>query len=424
MRNLLFLTAAMLCLGADSGESDLQTFNRLRQEAAVSLTSGDMASAEQKLEAALQFYPRSPGTLLRLARTEALAGKASEAIAHISDYADLGLTWDLAADSALKRLAGESGFAPLKTRLEANGRPVVAASLSALLAPSEGVIEGLAWDGRAWLVSGVTSRTLYRLGPKGLEPMTRPDAETGALFGIVADPGAGRIWAAEAWGVQVPGSSGSARTGLVAFSLKTGQLIARHAVPGDSVARQLGDVALSPAGVLYATDSRGAALYRLSPVSGALEQVAQFAELGSSQGMAFCSESHMVLADYSTGLHTVDLRTGRTERLEGVKAALAGVDGVVRLGQEPDGALTLALTQNGVSPERVLEVRIDASCRRLDSVTVMAAGPDLQDLSLLASRNGRLYIVAASGWSLDPEAPPRDRPSPRLMSLSLPGDPS
>jgi hypothetical protein len=426
MRNLLFLTAAVLCLGAatgDSGESDLQAFNRLRQAAADSLASGDVAGAEQQLEAALVPYPRSPGTLLRLARTEALAGKAGEAIAHLSDYADLGLTWDLAGDAAFRKLADHPGSAPLRARIEDNGRPVGAASLSGLLAPSEGVIEGLAWDGRAWLVSGVTSRTLYRLGQKGLEPMTRPDAETGALFGIVADPVVGRVWAAEAWGVQVPGSSGPTRTGIVAFSLKTGQVLARHPAPDDGVARQLGDVALSPAGVLYAADSRGAALYRLPSMGGALQKVAQFDDLGSPQGMAFCSEVRMILADYSTGLHAIDLRTGRSERLEGVKAALAGVDGLGRLYQEPDGALILAMTQNGVSPERVLKVRIDPTCRRLEAVTVMAAGPDLQDMTLLASRNDRLFVISASGWSLDPEAPPRDRPSPRLMSLALSGDP-
>jgi sugar lactone lactonase YvrE len=426
MRNLLFLTAALLCLGAtpeDLGESDLQAFNRLRQAAAGSLAAGDLPGAEQKLEAALALYPRSPGALLRLARTEALAGKAQEAIAHLSDYADLGLTWDLAGDAAFGKLSDHPGFAPLRARIEDNGRPIGAASLSALLAPSEGVIEGLAWDGSAWLVSGVTSRTLYRLGPKGLEPLTRPDAETGALFGIAADPAAGLVWAAEAWGVQVPGSSGPTRTGIVAFSLKTGQVLARHPTPDDGVARQLGDVALSPAGVLYATDSRGAALYRLPTMGGALQKVAQFDDLVSPQGMAFCSEERMILADYSTGLHVIDLRTGRSDRLEGVKAALAGVDGLGALNQQPDGALSLALTQNGVSPERILKVRIDASCRRLEAVTVMAAGPDLQDMTLLAGRNDRLFVISASGWSLDTEAPPRDRPSPRLMSLSLSGDP-
>ena len=131
----------------------------------------------------------------------------------------------------------------------------------------------------------------------------------------------------------------------------------------------------------------------------------------------------MILADYSTGLHVIDLRTGRSDRLEGVKAALAGVDGLGALNQQPDGALSLALTQNGVSPERILKVRIDANCRRLEAVTVMAAGSDLQDMTLLAGRNDRLFVISASGWSLDPEAPPRDRPSPRLMSLSLSGDP-
>jgi hypothetical protein len=430
LQSILIATLAIGLTGAAAPESRLESYFRLRQEAAAAFRDQDLIKAETLLEDALALYPESPGSLIRLARVEMAAGKPAEALAHLTAYADLGLTLDVARDSLLAPLAEAPDFAPVKARLEANAAPTGAVTTIATLDRPGAIFEGLAWDGASWLVSSVTDHTILRVRDGKPEPFLKADG-IGGLFGMAVDLSAGVVWAAEANGPDIPGSTGPARTAVLKISLADGSLIARYPLAEDGKPRQLGDVTLGPDGTLYASDTIGAGLYRLKPGAAALELLLQSSEMGSPQGMVACGRDSLIVADYTTGLHRIDLAAGTEAPIGGARAALAGTDGLFRVAFDFQMAnrsplpLALMATQNGVAPARVLLLRISPDCQNLEDWTTIASGHDaLDDMTLGAEGPSGPVVIGGGGWSgYGPDGKRREGAAPgpaRLLGLGPP----
>lgn len=424
--------AAVLCLGAAAPESRLEEYFRLRKEAGAAANGGDLARAEVLLERALFLYPTAPGSFIRLARLEAAAGKPHEAVAHLASYANLGLTWDVAGDKALATLAGRDDFALVAARLAANAKPVGNPTLVAELPEAGPIYEGLARRADDWLISSVTDRTIYRIDGKGRSPFLVDTPLTGGIFGLAVD--GGTVWAAEASGPEIPGSQGPARTALLRIDGRTGVILDRYPLPDDGKPHQLGDVTVATDGAVYASDSVGAGIWRLKPGSKLLEPILHSKDLGSPQGMVVCEAADaLLIADYPTGLHRLDLKSGKLEPVGGMKVALAGTDGLFRVGYEHSRRnakpqpLAVVATQNGVTPARLVMLRISPDCRRIEAATVMAANHEgLDDLTLGADDAGRVAVIAGSGWTgygpdgkQTPGATPK---AARILAFPYPAD--
>jgi sugar lactone lactonase YvrE len=412
--------AALLLIAAAAPEGRLAQYQRLRAEAAAATRAPDLAGAETRLEAALALYPASPGTLLRLARVEGAAGKPDEALARLRTYADLGMAGDLAQDPALKPLTLLPGFAPVAARLAANAAPKGEPFEVIQPGKASDIWEGVVAIDDGWLISSVTARAIVQTTEDGsLSPFFEPDAETGSLFGMAVDRRGGALWVAEASGPGIPGSGGPRRTGLLKLSLSDGRVLARYPAPDDGKPHQLGDVTVAPDGTVYASDSVGAALYRLKPGGAALEAFVTSTEMASPQGMVVCpGGGALVVADYTTGLHRIDLKTGADTLVGGTDGvALAGTDGLSPLPRKGGGVWLLA-TQNGVAPQRVLALRLSRDCRTQQGAEVLASGgTDLDDLSLGAAGGSGGVVIGSSGWAgYDGEGRPLT-PTPRAARL-------
>lgn len=400
--------AALLLIAAAAPESRLEQYFRLRAEGAKAAQTGDLPGAEAKLEAAQALYPAAPGPFILLARVELAAGKPQEAITHLAAYAGLGLTWNVAGDPALKALADRPDFAPVAARLKANAEPIGAPQDIATLGVGGEVYEGLDRVDGGWVMSSVAGRSLVRRDEDGsVTTLLSPDAETGGLFGMAYDARQKVLWVAESRGPGIPGSSGETRTGLLKVSVPTGKISARYLVPEDGKKHQLGDVTIGEDGTVYASDGVGAVIYRLKPGSAKLEPFVTSREMASPQGMAICPGGvAMVVADYSSGLHRIDLKTGVATAVGGMKAALAGTDGLFRIPHDFNmrnaSPLPVALvaTQNGVAPARVVFLRLSPDCDELEGLNVLASGqPGMDDLTLGAFGEGAIVFIAASGWA-------------------------
>jgi hypothetical protein len=428
IRAVSLTLAAVLCLGA-APESRLEQYLRLRKEAVAAAAVPDLPEAEALLEQALKLYPTSPGSLIRLARLEMAAGKRGEAIAHLKAYAALDLTWDVAGDAALAPLATDSAFAPVAARLKANAAPVGEVSVLAEIEPADQVVEDLVWRGGGWSVGSVSGRRILQLGAE-TAPYPTDGQKVGAIFGMASqidDSDEAYIWAAEADGPGIPGSTGPAATALLKVDFFTGALLARYPVPDDGRRHQLGDVMVTEAGDVFVSDSVGAGLYRLRKGAAGLELLLASRELGSPQGLASCGEGVLLVADYSTGLHRLDLATGRLEAVGGRPVALAGTDGLIRITDWKDRdrwPMTYVVTQNGVSPARLLQLTLSPDCRRITAVVTLAANlPELEDITLAAQLLDGVAFVGGSGWAgVDGDGkaiPGVARGSPRIYHLDL-----
>ena len=401
--------AAVFLIAAEAPETRLEQSQRLRREGVTAAQAGDPGRAEAALTQALALYPDVPGSYIRLARAQAAAGKTAEALANVKTYARMGLRLEISRDPALKDLTALPGWAGVAAVFDRNGTPFGdLVEIGSVTGDPEFIGEGLAHDGKGWLLSTVSGRTVVRIGAGETTPFLRTDDATGAIFGMAADRERGVLWAAEAWGADLPGGAGPAKTGLLKISLTDGGILARIILPDDGGKHQLGDVALLSDGTVYATDAVGGGVWRLRTGAAALEQLVAPGQMVSPQGMAAChGEKAMLVADYSTGLHRVDLQTGETAPLGGLRTGLAGADGLVVVpgvdyGQRNASPLPLAViaTQNGVSPQRVMLLRISADCREVEGAELVAANmPGLDDITLAAVDRGEVVVVGYARWA-------------------------
>lgn len=425
------LAGALLLIAAAAPESRLEQYFRLRTEAVAAVKAGDLATAEGKLTIALELYPDVPGSYIRLARVLAAEGKFDKALLCMEAYVDTGLTYDVAADPALRVLIGRADFAPIAARMAENAKPKGGRFGSDWVLDAEPafIAEGIVKDGDTWLVSGVAARSILRLSVtattetdrSGLTsaPFLTPDDDTGALFGMAIDQPRGVLWVAEGWGDGVPGTSGKSKAALLKVSLKTGKVLARFFVATDAGKHQLGDVAVAADGTVYASDGIGGGIYRLKAGSPTLELFVKPGAMASPQGLVICpGESAMVVADYSTGLHRVDLETGEIALVTGGGNGLAGTDGMVLIHRERRVGVVLALSQNGVTPQRVVSIVLDGDCRAQRAFDAIAANlPGMDDLSLMAADGDYLMLISHARWEARDQDGKLTRPDPGAVRI-------
>jgi sugar lactone lactonase YvrE len=148
------------------------------------------------------------------------------------------------------------------------------------------------------IFTGSMSGIIYRAGPRDTvaKPFVSPDAANGlrAVFGVLADDAAGRLWAcsvANPFGPRAPGPA--APSEVVAFDLKSGALIGRWAFPAPG--GTCNDIAIAADGAAWAADTPGGRILRLPKGGTALEVVAIHQSLRGIDGLAFAADGTLYI---------------------------------------------------------------------------------------------------------------------------------
>jgi len=340
-----------------------------------------------------------PSLVFGLARADAALGRTEDALAWLQTFAASGLTRDVENDSALASLRGAPGWAALAERIAANARPVANAQLAFALPDSAFMPEGIAFDPRTrrFFVSSLRSGRILAYAPDGGFSELVPAGRDGqwAMLGIAVDTLTRTLWAATYAGPYFTGyaAADSGKSAVLAYDLDTGALRRRY-TPPDSGAHQLGDLAVAPDGDVFVSDSDGGVVYRIERGEEEMEAFAQD-ELVSPQGLAFTSDGRRVLvADYVRGVASLERESGELEWVTAADSvAVSGIDGLVRVGHR------LIAVQNGVTPKRVVELRMDDAERRITGWRALeSATPLLTEPTHIVLVGGEVFFVADSGW--------------------------
>lgn len=385
-------------------ESDVQAFRRLRAEGLAAAGAGDLDQAAVRLAEADLRIDNHPGLIQLRARIAAAQGRPDEAFSLVRRYAATGLSFSIERDRALSALADAPGYAAAARALEANRAPVGAARLTMLAQlPGAAIAESVVRDearGR-WLVSQVRGRAILALGDDGVTtPLLAGDPTIGAVIGLVLDARADTLWATTAPLAPAvhgrPEGEAPPTAALLRLDAATGAVRERYGPPTGVADFDPGDLLQASDGTIYVADSTGGAIYRLPPGADALQTWSPAGHLGSPQGMvATVDGAALIVADYSSGLWRIDRASGAATRLQAPdQVSLVGLDGLIA-----DGAVLYAI-QNGVLPQRVLRVALDAATARIDEVEVLAANlPQIDAPTTGLVHDGDLVFVARSQWS-------------------------
>ncbi|HET9065274.1 MAG TPA: hypothetical protein VFN22_05605 [Gemmatimonadales bacterium] len=395
-------------------------------EAARRLATGDTIGAARHALHATTAWPMQGGYLLPAARVNALAGNTAEALALLRAATAMGFAWN-GAHPAFASLTELAEFDSLRAGGESNARPVIRSEVLRVLVDSTLHPEGVAHDpatGR-WFVSSVRHAKVVVIAPDDqVHDFASRNARLEATFGLVVDTARGRLWIAtsrtpEAATVTDPRGSGAA---IVGVDLDTGELRERWIVADTTAPHLLGDVVLAPDGALWAIDSRTPALYRMVPDGrgGVLApHPLRTPDWVSLQGMAFDPRGEVAwLADWTTGLYRLDLRTNVVTPVDGnADEFTLGIDGLYAL---PGG--DLVAIQNGITPARVVRLALDETGASVRSLTVLDRHIPIAEEPTLGVVVGQaLVYVANSPWSYYEEGRPTPGAAfPRPVLLRLP----
>jgi len=147
------------------------------------------------------------------------------------------------------------------------------------------------------------------------------------------------------------------------FRLSTGRLLNKFLLAPDNQPRTLSSIAVSKNGQVFAADGLRNIIYRFD--AGALKPMVENPKLTSIRGLAVSDDSkRLYFADYALGVFGVDLAAGSAFDLDYAadKLVLGGIDGLYWF----DG--TLVVIENGMSPKRVMRLKLDKDGRRIDAV--------------------------------------------------------
>jgi sugar lactone lactonase YvrE len=350
---------------------------------------------------AQRLRPDHGGVTYTLASACALSGDTAGAFDMLRRFATLGYTADVMADSDFARLRPLPAFAAIRQALARNAEPVMRSQAAFTLPERDLLTEGVAYDPRtrAFFVGSVHHRKIMRVDHSGRVTEFIAPARDGlwAPLGMRADSARELLWVATTALPQMVGydTADAGRSGLYAFDLTTGALRGRYLLPRDGSPHALGDVVITRAGDVYASDSRAPAIYRVRTGADTIEEFLRSPLLLSAQGMAFDhGEKTMYLADYSRGLLRVDLATRHIQPVPAADGVLVlGIDGLYAAGDALIGV------QNGVAPYRVVRLHLDGDGRRILAAEVLErARPDYAEPTLGVVVGSALYYVANSQW--------------------------
>ncbi|XWN37065.1 MAG: hypothetical protein ROO71_14035 [Balneola sp.] len=176
------------------------------------------------------------------------------------------------------------------------------------------------------------------------------------------------------------------KSAVLKIDLETGNLIQSYSVSGNHV---FGDIVTTENGTVYISDSSQPILYIITEKNNTLEEFLKPEGLFNLQGLALGDENKLYIADYITGVYSIDLSSRQITPVISETQLTRGTDGLYYSNNQ------LFLMQNGTRPFQVAKVDLSNSAISI----VDRAVPELNEPTLGKIYNGHLYFIANSPWA-------------------------
>jgi len=359
---------------------------------------GDMQGFLAAMEELDRRRPHQFAVQYNYAIALAAAGQEDAAMSRLAYVADLGLSIDLAADEDFSPLMDHPGYEAIAARFSQNMEPAGISTIAHEFDELDLLVEGVAFHANHGLfVSTMRSGQILRMGPDGtLEEFANGNAHPAmaGILGMAVDDGRGVLWATSSAPEHYQGANLSLDPGssLLGFDLETG--LVRHAFELGEGNHFLGEVVISPDGVVYASDSASPVLYHVADDLLALVAADFSDQVGNLQGFDFGPDGQIYLADYLLGLYRLEPGSGTLVPLETANGINpTGIDGLFYR----DG--DLIGIQNATNPKRIVRFELSDDGTAVTGLEVLVSNhPDWDEPTLGQIVGDELLYVGTSEW--------------------------
>jgi sugar lactone lactonase YvrE len=363
----------------------------------VARKADDTVAYRAQLDAVYRALGATPRIVSRFAALALAAHDSAGASRWLGAIAAMGVELDTALAARYRVIAGGRALDSLRALSALATRDAGSPQLSFRLPDVDMISEDIAYDAGSarFLVSSVRRGGIYAASASiRATPIVPPGADgSWGMFalGIARDAFWTTTAALPMAAHYAPADSG--KSALLEYDLRTGALRGRY-VASDSGAHALGDLVVAPNGAVYVSDGIGGEVYALAPGSDSLRVLVQPGVLVSPQTPALSSDgTTLFVSDYAIGIAAVSTATGQVAWVtHSDSLALTGIDGMYRLGRD------LIIVQNGVEPNRIMRLTLDAPMRRVVRAVTLARGPSARSLTHATIAGSWLYFITKSGW--------------------------
>lgn len=379
-----------------------KTARYYRQRAAEAYKAKDYPSAIENFKKAAEIIPDHPTLLYDLACMYALAGRKNEALASLSQVAEMGLILPAQKDSDFDAIKDTPEFNLIIKHMEASGAPIIKSSNAFVIHEKGLITEGLAFDPveETFFVSSVHKRKILSVSKNGeVKPFASDKDGLFSVLGMSVDAKRRHLWVTStAFPQMVDFKKEEDGTAAVfKFDLATKKLLKKYVLSNTTKKHALGDLTIQSNGDVFTTDSLSPAVYVIRSQKDEIELFLEEPTFGSPQGLAFSeNEQHLFMADYGTGLYDIDVKTKKATHLHPLAGAtLLGIDGLYFYKGSLIGV------QNGVAPQRVVRLSLSKDFGRVEQLEVVEANnPVFLEPTLGVLVKDTFYFIANSQWPL------------------------
>jgi hypothetical protein len=381
-------------IGVAQSDSTWRDHERALQDARK---ANDTVAYRAQLDAVYRAIGATPRIANRFAGLALDAHDSAGAARWLGTIAAMGAELDTTLVAGYRTLAGPRAVDSLRASSARATKEAGSPQRSFRLPDPDMIAEDIAYDAGSahFLVSSVRHGGVYA-------------ASASSRATTIVKPGADSSWGMFALGVArdafwtttaaLPlafrySASDSGKSALLEYDLRTGALRGRYIAP-DSGAHVLGDLVVGENGVVYVSDGMSGGVYALAPGRDSLRVLVPPGVFLSPQTPALSSDgATLFVPDYAVGIAAVSVATGKiTWITHSDSLALTGIDGLYRLGRD------LIAVQNGLEPNRIMRLTLDAPMRRVERATALARGPAARSLTHATIAGGWLYFITNSGW--------------------------
>lgn len=399
---LLMLAPLSMPLLAQAPATQSVNVPQLLASANKAYTQGDYATLGSTLESLHRARPFNSEYMYRLVLAYALQDDKSRAYDLMLRMQQQGLAYDFTESDDSQNIRGTEVFDYVNDLMQQAAKPMGEATPVFTL--PDGVImpESLAWDPtrKKYLLGTVIEGQVLAVDESGqVEELIRTDNENGlwAVLDIMVDETRNRLWITSA---AIPGFRDfdpidKGRSALYEFDLESLELVHRYPVPVDGRPHALGSMVQNPAGDIFIADRALPIIYTKRVADQKLAGALALGDMVSLRDIAMQPDGRiMYVADREMGITVVDFVRQQAAKLAIPETLnLGGIDGMLLWNNH------LVVIQNGISPQRVMRLALDASGTKVEAVRPLAVAQPAFNFPSYGTIKGQdLVYFSGSHW--------------------------
>jgi hypothetical protein len=393
-----FLISAPAALPQDShpsAQAELQNLLKLDEAAKK---AGD---SHGRLKVALRIrglLNDASDAVLLLASDYSAIKDTAHTIAMLAAFADLGQGGDnVCKGDNIKFgwLGKNAAFEAICARLRQNEQPISVAKIAFTIPDTVAIPEDIDYDriSNTFLLTSILNRKIFRVGWDGHYSAFASSPSGWPMMAIKIDSLRGLVWATEValHGFMIVPKPDWDRSAILCFGLSDGRLIKRIEGPRGAA---LGDMVLDSEGRPVVSDGTNGGLYLLDDDSLARIDKGDFI---SPQTMTLSADrKHLIVPDYARGIGIMDLTSRSVKWMRNGIAAKCPVNGIDGIYVDKED---LFITQNGVNPQQVTDIRLDRGMNRIIASRIILRDTVRCDPTHGVMVDGHFCFIANSGWN-------------------------